>query len=244
MRRATAFLVLFLAVQLAVPFAGNVTRADSGKWTRINNGLIFEEVDSILVDPQHSDTIYAGTGGFEETGDIYKSSDGGATWKATNATDRGSGNVTEIGFILVDPSNTSVVFARTFSSSSTFSSRWSLLKSTDAGLTWKEVNNGLPTDEALLCLAIDPANASRVRRNQQRPVQVKRRRNIVDENQRRPESWWGTFPPDRPNHDLCHLWVGLSWCVHVRRWKSDRWCWCVQINRWRPNVGSKRRHNR
>jgi photosystem II stability/assembly factor-like uncharacterized protein len=163
MRRATVFVVLLLAVQLAVPFVGNVTRADSERWMPMNNGLIFDEINSIVVDPQHSDTVYAGTGGFKETGDIYKSSDGGTTWKASNATDRGSGNVTEVGFILVDPSNTSVVFARTvICSSSGYPFRWSLLRSTDAGSTWKEVNNGLPTDEALLCLAIDPANTSLV----------------------------------------------------------------------------------
>lgn len=164
MKRLTVFLVFFLAIQLAVPCSKSAAGAPVGTWVSINtDGLKCESVNCIALDPQHTGIIYAGSGGIAETGDLFKSTDGGSTWKAMKVTSSGMQDVTGIDSILVDPFNASVVFARTFGSVTTSHGtsvvHRGVIKSTDGGLTWRAVNDGLPTDE-VWSLAMDPTSTA------------------------------------------------------------------------------------
>lgn len=110
-------------------FGKTVTEAQAaiGEW-----GLIGpwtgENIRAIAIDPSNSAVIYAGT----ELGGIYKSTDSGANWTASN-----NGLTFDIygygiGSIAMNPSNTAVIYAAAGSS---------IYKSTDSGANWAVANN-------------------------------------------------------------------------------------------------------
>ncbi|MEM6343333.1 MAG: glycosyl hydrolase [Bacteroidota bacterium] len=108
------------AVNPANRFEYYVAVASGGVWKTINNGTTYQPVfDSqgsysvgcITMDPNNSNVIWVGTG--ENNGQrsvaygdgVYKSSNGGATWKNV-----GLKNSEHIGMITVDPRNSNRVF--------------------------------------------------------------------------------------------------------------------------------------
>lgn len=103
-------------------------------WTKINNGLIPAEildaslalgVNTLVIDPQHTDTIYAGT-----TKGLFKSSTMGNAWVriAENMSDQ------YISSAVIDPSDPRILYV---------GGRAGIQKSTDGGYTWKTMNAGL-----------------------------------------------------------------------------------------------------
>lgn len=100
------------------------------------------------IDPNNSNVVYAGaeitTGvrGYEfdkAKGKIYKTSDGGETW--TNVWQGDS----LVRFVHVNPENSNVVYASTgiFDREAYNDVGLGVLKSTNAGSTWTQINNGL-----------------------------------------------------------------------------------------------------
>ncbi|HJS73789.1 MAG TPA: glycoside hydrolase, partial [Vicinamibacteria bacterium] len=106
---------------------------------------IFDEaptgsVGDIAVSPTHPDVIYVGTGeGLHRpdlsVGDgIFKSTDGGRTWKHT-----GLGDVQQVGRIVVHPENPDVVFVAGMGHPYGANEERGVFRTTDGGRSWEKV---------------------------------------------------------------------------------------------------------
>ena len=115
---------------------------DAGaNWNFFHQGLPDTSINALAIDPTESNSIYAGTGDYyslDKTG-VFKSTDGGATWK-------GIGPASTVSALAVDSGNPNTIYAGT--------ARGGVFKSTDAGATWSEFNAGL-TNLTVNALAID-----------------------------------------------------------------------------------------
>lgn len=179
-------------VYLGAPAGGIWKSTDSGTtWTPLGDEFSVIGVSAIAVDPNNSNIIYVGTGD-TDAGDTYsigvmKSVDGGATWANVGAV-----TASETSDILVDPSNSNVVYVATnnglLKSTNGGSSFTNILSgsirdiemkpgvsstvyavddvdffvSTNSGTTWSNTTTGLPTNPGRLAIAVTPANASYV----------------------------------------------------------------------------------
>jgi photosystem II stability/assembly factor-like uncharacterized protein len=108
---------------------GLYTSDDHGKsWSRLGKGLEQDWVRVILFDPVNPHTLYVATSGRG----ILKSTDGGESWKETNAgmtaTDR------DIRALVIDPRNPRIFYAGTHG-------QW-VFQSRDGGTTWKRLPLG------------------------------------------------------------------------------------------------------
>jgi photosystem II stability/assembly factor-like uncharacterized protein len=124
--------------------------ADGGRSWK-NMGLkASKHIARIIVDPVDFDVVYVAalgdlwTGGGERG--VYKTTDGGLTWKRTLFVDDDTG-ATEL---VMDPTNNKVLYAATYQRRRTAwgmngggpgSGMW---KSTDGGETWAKLENGVP----------------------------------------------------------------------------------------------------
>ncbi|MFQ5691121.1 MAG: glycosyl hydrolase [Gemmatimonadota bacterium] len=122
-----------------------------------------EHIAKILIDPRNSDVVYVAAQGplWAAGGDrgLYKSTDGGETWKRVLTIDDDTG-VTDVHF---DPRDPDVLYAASYQRRRHV---WTLIdggpgsgvwKSTDAGATWRRIDKGLPSgDKGRIGLAISP----------------------------------------------------------------------------------------
>ena len=121
--------------------------ADGGaNWTLLNNGKTDPYTFSVALDPENSNTVYAGT----DTGGVFKSTDGGNSWQSASA----GLPADQILALAVNPANSSVVYAGTFAHG--------LYRSTDDGASWNSDNTGVPIIAAIEAIATDSANAQNV----------------------------------------------------------------------------------
>ncbi|MCF6294933.1 MAG: glycosyl hydrolase [Flavobacteriaceae bacterium] len=144
---------------------------DAGK-TWIESGLKnSRHVPRIAVHPTNSDIVYAGVLGniYKPTKDrgVYKSIDGGKSWRKTLFANDHAGVVD----LIIDPTNPRILYASTWriqrtpyslSSGGEGSALW---KSTDSGETWKKisVNKGFPKDTlGIIGVAVSSVNNQRV----------------------------------------------------------------------------------
>lgn len=157
---------------------GNVS-SGYGVWKSVDAGKSWTEaglktsrhIPRIAIDPNDHNIVYAGVMGniykaSSERG-IYKSTDGGKTWKQTLFVNDQSGVVD----LQIDPSNPRVLYASTWrvqrtpyslSSGGEGSALW---KSTDSGETWTEIstNKGFPTGIlGIIGVSVSPVNNQRV----------------------------------------------------------------------------------
>jgi photosystem II stability/assembly factor-like uncharacterized protein len=144
--------------------------SDAGKtWARV--GLEkSEHIGNIKIDPRNSDVIYVAAQGplWSSGGDrgVYKTTDGGKTWKAvhTVSPDTGANEV------IIDPNNPDVLYASMWQRRRSVGQfigggpESGIYKSTDAGVTWTKLTNGMPKgDMGRIALGVDPkANPTRV----------------------------------------------------------------------------------
>ncbi len=133
-------------------------------WKNVGLGAS-EHIGKILVDPRDSRVILVAAEGplWAAGGErgVYRSADGGATWKAVLEVDENTG-ATDIEY---DPRDPDVVYAATYERRRHI---WSLLaggpgsgiwKSEDAGLTWRKLTGGLPSgDLGKIGLAVSPVD--------------------------------------------------------------------------------------
>lgn len=112
----------------------------SSTWNFLSTGLpTIDEVSALVIDP-NSQAVYAAL-----TGDgVYKSSNGGASWSATNS---GLPASLSIYSLAIDPTNGQVIYAGTTDSG--------VYKSTNGGASWAQ--SGLGTN-IVNSLVIDPHN--------------------------------------------------------------------------------------
>jgi photosystem II stability/assembly factor-like uncharacterized protein len=116
------------------------------RWTSLGPGSS-AVVTALVRDASSPDVLYAATQG----GGIFRSEDGGQTWKAANS-GLGNGNVVALA---ADPTAAGTIYAATHDSG--------VFKTRDGGQTWRTSANGLPTSSlggSLSALAIDPAHPS------------------------------------------------------------------------------------
>lgn len=144
---------------------------DAGK-TWVSSGLKnSRHVPRIAVDPTNHDVVYAGVLGniYKPTQDrgLYKSTDGGKTWRKTLFANDQAGVVD----LIIDPTNPRILYASTWrvqrtpyslSSGGEGSALW---KSTDKGETWTQISKheGFPEGTlGIIGVTVSPVNNQRV----------------------------------------------------------------------------------
>nr|WP_321229500.1 glycosyl hydrolase [uncultured Psychroserpens sp.] len=157
---------------------GNVS-SGYGIWKSVDAGKTWtsaglknsRHVPRIAVDPTDYNVVYAGVLGniykpTQERG-VYKSTDGGKTWKKTLFANENAGVVD----LLIDPTNPRILYASTWriqrtpyslSSGGEGSALW---KSTDKGETWTEISTkkGFPEGTlGIMGVTVSPVNNQRV----------------------------------------------------------------------------------
>src|SRR5438309_85000 len=123
--------------------------ASSGVWKSSDAGAnwqpIFDQeniasIGSIAVAPSDHNIIYVGSGEACIRGNIsygngvYKSLDGGKTWKNIGLKD-----TQHIGAVIVDPKNPNIVFVAALGHAYGTNEERGLFRSTDGGVTWQKV---------------------------------------------------------------------------------------------------------
>lgn len=121
-------------IYVGSPAGGLWVTNDGGKnWHSNTDTLPTLGVSSIVVNYQHPDTVYLGTGD-RDAGDSYgrgviRSFDGGSTWQMANT---GMGNVV-VGRMALDPNDPSILLAATSNG---------MYRSTNHGNSWTRVETG------------------------------------------------------------------------------------------------------
>src|SRR6185312_13086945 len=114
-------------------------------------------ITAIAIDPQNTSLIYAGAA----DGGVWKSTNGGTNW--TPLTDQQ--NSLSTGSIELDPNNSSNVYVGTGEANSNADAVYGagILKSTDAGASWQDIESPFVTSSGSLpigSIAVNPANSS------------------------------------------------------------------------------------
>jgi photosystem II stability/assembly factor-like uncharacterized protein len=144
--------------------------ADAGKtWQHLGlrDG---QQIPALAVDPHDSNKLFAAVLGHpygpnEERG-IFRSTDGGVTWKKVLYVDPNTGGSD----VKIDPSNPSVVYAAMWESrlgpwedgNSYEGTHGGLFKSTDGGESWHKLTKGLPDNLVQIYVAIAASDPSRL----------------------------------------------------------------------------------
>lgn len=145
---------------------GAYKSTDAGAtWTKMGLGDT-RSIGRIVVDPTNADVVYVAAQGHlwgpnAERG-VFKTSDGGRTWKKILFVDENTG----ANDLVIDPVNPQVVYAAAYQRQRT---AWGfngggpgsgIYKTSDAGATWTKLTNGLPAGDlgriALALYASDP----------------------------------------------------------------------------------------
>jgi len=140
--------------------------ASGGVWKSSNGGTTFkpvfdkeaaQSIGAITIDPQAPKTIWAGTGeawtrnsASIGTG-IYKSTDGGDSW-----TNMGLQNSERIAKIIVDPKNSSTVYACVPGKLWSDSEDRGVYKNTDGGKSWSKILKGANLSTGCSMISMNP----------------------------------------------------------------------------------------
>jgi len=142
-----------------------------GVWKTSNSGSTWEpifdsepiaSIGAIAVAPSNPQIIFVGSGEADMRSDIsfgdgvYKSFDGGATWKNVGLRDS-----QQIGRILVDPRDSNIVLVAALGHAYGPNSERGVYRSTDGGANWQRVLSK-DDDTGAIDLAFDPDNSSTV----------------------------------------------------------------------------------
>lgn len=151
-----------------------VATASGGVWKTTNNGTTYEpifdnegsySIGCITLDPNNPNVVWVGTGENNNQrsvayGDgVYKSEDGGKSWK-----NMGLKNSEHIGKIIVDPTNSDVVWVAAMGPLWSAGGDRGLYKTTDGGNTWEQVlknekgENLLDEHTGVVDVVMDPRN--------------------------------------------------------------------------------------
>ncbi|MEY3049292.1 MAG: hypothetical protein RL365_1330, partial [Bacteroidota bacterium] len=152
--------------QRSVSYGDGVYKSVDGGKSFTNMGLKqSEHIGSIVIHPTNENIIWVAAYGplWSNGGErgVYKSVDGGKTWKRTLFVSDDTG----IAEVVIDPSNPEILYA---SAHQRRRHEWTyigggpestLYKSTDGGETWREIAAGLPkSDMGRIGLAVSPAD--------------------------------------------------------------------------------------
>ncbi len=157
--------------------AGGIFKTTNGgtNWFPIFDDKAYLGIACIVLDPIDPNIVYVGTGdpnisGFPVIGDgIYKSVNGGVTWTHVGLTPQRI-----VSRIVIDPTNTSVIYAATMGLPFVRNTDRGLYKSVDGGSTWNQILF-ISDDAGVIDLVMDPSNPNvlyaagwnRIRNNQE-----------------------------------------------------------------------------
>ena len=127
-----------------------------------------QHISRIVVHPDNPDILWVAAqgplhGASEHRG-IYKSTDGGKSWIKTLY----NNNLSGASELSIDAQNPDVLYAAMWEHLRT---PWKVIsggdgsglyKSTDGGLTWKSIHNGLPKEKGKMAIAVSRANSNKV----------------------------------------------------------------------------------
>ena len=152
--------------QRSVAYGDGVYKSEDGGKSWKNVGLKeSQHIGMIAIDKNNSDIVYVAAYGplWNAGGDrgIYKTTDGGKTWKQILFVSDNTG----FNEIHIDPRNSNVLYAcahqrrRQVFTYISGGPESNIYKSTDGGATWNILKNGIPeVDKGRIGLAISPAN--------------------------------------------------------------------------------------
>ncbi len=144
-----------------------VAVGSGGLWKTINSGItwtpVFDQqpsysIGTVTLDPKNTEVVWVGTGenvsgrhvGWGDG--VYKSMDGGATWKQM-----GLKRSEHIGKILIDPRNTNVVYVAAEGPLWSSGGERGLYKTSDGGSTWQLILN-IDENTGVTDIEFDPSN--------------------------------------------------------------------------------------
>ena len=141
--------------------AGGIFKTINGgtTWVPIFDDRVYLAIGCITLDPNDPNTIYVGTGDPNITGNpaigdgIFKSTDGGSTWVHLGLTTQRI-----ISRIIIDPTNSSTIYAATMGLPFVPNTDRGLYKSINGGSTWHQVLY-ISSDAGIIDLVIDPFNS-------------------------------------------------------------------------------------
>ncbi len=152
--------------QRSVGWGDGIYRSNDGGKSWENLGLKkSEHIGRVVIDPRDSKVVYVAAEGplWGPGGDrgLYKTTDGGKTWKAVLTISENTGVVD----VALDPSNPDILYAAAYQRRRHVFTlidggpESAIYKSTDAGATWNKLKSGLPTiDMGRIGLAVSPAD--------------------------------------------------------------------------------------
>ncbi len=152
--------------QRSVSYGDGLYKSEDGGKSWKNVGLKnSEHIGRIAIDPTNSEIVYVAAYGpvWSSGGDrgIYKTTDGGKTWKQVLFVSEHTG----FNEVMVDPRNPNIVYAAAHQRQRKVFTyigggpETALYKSTDGGTTWNKIMNGLPSgDLGRIGLNYSPAN--------------------------------------------------------------------------------------
>tara|TARA_Y100000385_G_C13107846_1_gene649512 strand:- start:1358 stop:4618 length:3261 start_codon:yes stop_codon:yes gene_type:complete len=152
--------------QRSVAYGDGVYKSEDGGASWSNMGLMdSEHIGNIVVHPDNSDVVYVAALGplWSKGGDrgLYKTTDGGKTWKDVLKVDVHTG----VNEVIMDPRDPNILYASTYQRRRhvfTYVSSGpgsGLHKSTDGGETWSKIQKGLPSTElGRIGLSMSPAD--------------------------------------------------------------------------------------
>ena len=153
-----------------VGFGDGIYKSEDGGKTWKNKGLKkSEHLSEIIVHPENSNIIWVASQGplWSKGGErgLYKSTDGGNTWKRT----LGNNEWTGVTDVVMDPRNPDLLYAATWDRHRTVAAYLGggpgsgIHRSTDGGETWTELTNGIPKSNlGKIGLAISPQKPDEV----------------------------------------------------------------------------------
>ncbi len=138
-------------------------------WTRLTAFSAGLFAVGLVIDPQNHNTLYApvmGDFAAHTVSSVYKSTDGGASWKESVNGLQTTFSLNDVanalpfagGGLTIDPKIPGTIYATTFAAG--------VFKSTDGAANWHAANSGMPNNPAafptccLAAVAIDPQNTS------------------------------------------------------------------------------------
>jgi photosystem II stability/assembly factor-like uncharacterized protein len=152
--------------QRSVAYGDGIYRSDDGGKSWKNLGLKkSEHIGRIVIDPRDSKVVYVAAEGplWGPGGDrgLYKTTDGGKTWKAVLTISENTG----VADVAMDPSNPDILYASAYQRRRHVFTmidggpESAIYKSTDAGATWNKLKSGLPTEDmGRIGLAVSPVD--------------------------------------------------------------------------------------
>lgn len=127
-----------------------------------------QHISRIIIHPTNPDIVYVAAQGalFEGNAErgIYKSVDGGKTWKNTLFVN----NLTGASELSMDANYPEIMYAAMWEHQRkpnmvvSGGAGSGLYKSTDAGETWQKIHKGLPEEKGKMAIAVSPSNSNKV----------------------------------------------------------------------------------